>query len=209
MKTGLLALIVAGLTVTGTVVYAQPAPRPMPGPQSDHYENPDIDDPATSPGDVPSAKKWEDVRKKMEAVRMWRLTEALKLDEKTSSKLAALLGSIDQQRVALMRKKAGIINDLRLFLHAEKRDQKKIRDAVDTIGKIQDEMLELRKKETKGIRDLLTVEQQAQYLVFQNEFQREMRGMIAGARGQGRGPGKGTRGGMGAGPNNPVRPPQQ
>jgi hypothetical protein len=59
-------------------------------------------------------------------------------------------------------------------------------------------MMDLRKKELNGIKDILTIEQQARYLVFQHEFQREMRGMIAGARGQGRG-GKGMRGG----PNRP------
>ena len=44
---------------------------------------------------------------------------------------------------------------------------------------------------------MLTVEQQARYVIFQQEFRREMRGMISGARGNG--PGQGSPG-MGPGP---------
>lgn len=185
MKTALIALMMAVLTLMGMPVSAQ-------------TRTIDAGDVPAGAG-VPSDQQWEDVRKKMEAVRMWRLTERLKLDEKTSARLAALLSSIDQKRGALMRENRQIVRDLGDLLKAEKPDEKKMKSAIDKYRKNQEEAADLKKKEAGGLRDILTVQQQAHYLVFQQEFQREMRGMIAGARGKGHGPGKGMRGGMGPG----------
>src|SRR5450759_5168050 len=45
-----------------------------------------------------SGEKREAVRKKIEAVRIWRLTATLKLEAGTSAKRSALLSAFDQQR---------------------------------------------------------------------------------------------------------------
>jgi hypothetical protein len=47
-------------------------------------------------------------------------------------------------------------------------------------------MQELKNKEISGLKNLLTIEQQARYVIFQQEFMREMREMIHDARGDGR-----------------------
>jgi hypothetical protein len=54
-------------------------------------------------------------------------------------------------------------------------------------------MQELSNSEMSELKKILTIEQQAQYVIFQHEFMHEMRGMIRSAYGI---PGKG---GMGAG----------
>jgi Spy/CpxP family protein refolding chaperone len=196
MKIVKIIMIAAVITAAGISAYAQQGQRPVSGPTGGQY-GPDMDlDGTSGSGGPPSEQKRDEVRKKMEAVRMWRLTEALKLDEKTSAKLAALLSSMDQKRGALMRESGQILRDLRLSLKAGNPDEKKIKADLTKIEKNQHEMMDLKKKELNGIKDILTIEQQARYLIFQHEFQREMRGMIAGARGQGHG-GKGMRGGLG------------
>ena len=53
-------------------------------------------------------------------------------------------------------------------------------------------MQELVDGEMNGLKRILTVEQQARYIVFQHEFMHEMRGMIGGAYGN---PGEGGMGG--------------
>lgn len=195
MKIVKIVMMAVVLTAAGISAYAQQGQRPMPAQPGGQYEE-DMDfDGAPGRGGPPSGQQREEVRKKMEAVRMWRLTEALKLDEKTSAKLAAVLSSLDQRRGAIMRENRGTLRELRLSLKAGNPDEKKLKTALEKIRKNQDEMMDLRKKELNNIKDILTVEQQARYLVFQHEFQREMRGMIAGARGEGRG-GKGMRGGQ-------------
>ncbi len=153
------------------------------------------------PGGGMSEERREEVRKKIEAVRIYRLTEELKLDPQTAAKMAALLGSVEQKRRTIVQEQMGAMRELRDSLRAGSPDERKLKGLLEKLEKNHHEMSEIRDKEMKGLKELLTVEQQARYLVFQQEFMREMRGMIAGARGggQGPGPGPGMRGGMGPG----------
>ena len=86
------AMVVAMIITCAALVSARQGP---PVERSDEIA--ELDNPQ-APGGEPSEEKREEVRKKIEAVRIWRLTEALKLDAPTSSKLSALLSSFDQQR---------------------------------------------------------------------------------------------------------------
>jgi Spy/CpxP family protein refolding chaperone len=197
MKIVKIVMMAAVLAAAGISAHAQQGQRPVPAPTGgQHEEDRDVSGPPDR-GGPPSEQQMGEVRKKMEAVRMWRLTEALKLDEKTSAKLAAVLGSLDQQRAAIMRDNMVTIRELRSTLKAGNPDEKKLKAALEKIRKNQDAMMDLRKKETHEIKDILTLEQQARYLIFQHEFGREMRGMISGARGQKSG-GKGKRGSLGS-----------
>jgi hypothetical protein len=67
---------------------------------------------------------------------------------------------------------------------------------MEKMEKNNQETMKLREKEIEAAKSTLSVEQQARYLLFQQDFMREMRGMISGARG-GMGPGRGP--GMGGG----------
>ena len=102
------------------------------------------------------------------------------------------------------------------MLNAAKPDEGRLKTTLDKIEKSQRELIGLREKEMNGLKGMLTVEQQARYVIFQQEFRREMRGMIAGARGngpgqggpgQGRGPGEGRGPGMGPGQGGPGQRP--
>jgi Spy/CpxP family protein refolding chaperone len=204
MKMMRMFVVAAALTVVGTIAFAQQTP--MGGPYEDEMG---LD---AQPGrwNPPSKEKREEVRKKVEAIRIYRLTEALKLDEKTSAQLASLLGTIDQQRRELMNQNMESMKELRSSLKAPSPDAGKLKSILERLEKNHHEMVGLKEKELKGLKDILTVEQRARYVVFEREFMREMRGMIAGARGNGQGmrggPASGRTGpgaGMGAG-----RPPE-
>jgi Spy/CpxP family protein refolding chaperone len=184
-----LAVLAAALIMAGTTAQAQQGP----GQTGGQYRNEPGSDRAPGRGE-PDAKKREEVRKKIETVRMWRLTEELKLDEKTSAKLASFLSALDEKRRGLMHERMETMGDLRTLLKTEKPDEKKLKTDLDKLEKTRREMVELEGKEISGVRDILSVEQQARYVIFQQEFRRELRGMIAGARGGGqgmRGPGSG------------------
>ena len=152
------------------------------GQPADRYEDMTGIDSPQAPGGEPSEEKREEVRKKIEAVRIWRLTEALKLDAPTSSKLSALLSSFEQQRMAIMREQMAAMKELRRLLKAPKPDESKIKIALDRLEKNQHAMQALKDKEIGGVKEILTIEQQARFLLFQQEFRREMQGIIANAR---------------------------
>src|SRR5574341_1355079 len=59
--------------------------------------------PDTGRADPPSEERREEIRKKIEAIRIWRLTEELRLDANTSARLSALLSSLDQKRREIQR----------------------------------------------------------------------------------------------------------
>ncbi len=204
MKMMRILLMAAALIISGTIALAQHSPAR--GPSGDEMGL----DSQTGQWSPASKEKREEVRKRVEAIRIYRLTEALKLDEKTSAKLAALLGSLDQQRQELMNQNIEAMRVLRSSLMETRPDEGKLKPILDKLEKNHREMVELKEKELRGLKDILTVEQRARYVVFQRDFMREIRGMIAGNRGSGQGihggPGSGKTGtgpGMGAG-----RPPE-
>jgi Spy/CpxP family protein refolding chaperone len=157
-------------------------------------------------GGPPSDEQREEIRKKMEVVKMSRLTEELKLDEKTAAKFIPVITALDQKRRSLMNENRHAMQELRTEINAQQPDEGRMKTAIGKIEKNQREIASLREKELKAARESLSVIQQAQYILFNQEFVREMRGMVEGARGSG--PGKGGTGhgqGMGGGPK-PVNP---
>lgn len=182
------------------VLAAQPAPAQQRLPDGVMVAGQMDDDPGFDPGPqgggIPDERR-EEIRKKVAAVRIYRLTEELKLNADTSARMAALLGSIDSDRAALVRERREDMRKLReLVAERGRGGERQLREVLDRLERNHRRMTELREREWKGVRDLLTVEQQAQYLLFHQQFLRDMRGMVAGSRG---GQGPGMRGGPGRG----------
>ena len=130
----------------------------------------------------PTEQQREEVRKKVEAVRLARLTETLQLDEKTAAKFVPVITAIEQKRRALMKENQETTRELKIMLHANPPDEAKLKIAVGAIEKNRREIVALRDKEFSAAKDNLTVTQMARYLLFNQEFQQEMRGMVEGAR---------------------------
>lgn len=184
-----LALITTAFGAVTPALFAQQ------GPPAGQYD--DMMGPENQPGrgNTLSEEKREEIRKKIETVRIWRLTEKLKLDTTTSAKLASLLSSFDQQRQVIVREQMATMRELRVSLKSQKPDEARIKTALDKLQKDQHSMQELRDREYGGLKDILTIEQQARFLLFQQEFRHEMQSMISNARSsnRGRGPMAGQR----------------
>jgi Spy/CpxP family protein refolding chaperone len=191
MKIPQILILTIALTLTGMPAFAQ---RQMSGPMADEPQREAGAFPPERQGGPPSEERREEVRKKIEAVRIWRLTEELKLDTDSSAKLSSLLSSLNLKRRNTMREQMEAMRDLRSLLRTAKPDEAKIKALLEKLEKNRHEMQGLKDQELKGLKDILTIEQQARFLIFQHEFQREMRDMISGARGKGPG-GPGRRGG--------------
>lgn len=140
----------------------------------------------------PTEQEREETRKKIEAVRIMRLTEELKLDEKTVATFIPALTAAERKQMDLLREGRRMIRELRSNLNAKSKDAARLTSILDKINKNDQEMSKQRGKIFNIVREHLTVEQQARFFLFQHDFMRDMRGMIAGARGKGRGPGDGS-----------------
>jgi hypothetical protein len=137
-------------------------------------------------GEPLSDERRAEIRRKIETVRIWRLTETLKLDANTGARLSSLLSSLDQQRRAIQREQAGTLIMLQQSLISPKIEESRIKSDLDKLEKNYRAMQDLKNKEMSGLKKILTIEQQGRYVIFQQEFMREMRRMIRGARGNGR-----------------------
>ena len=148
----------------------------------------------------------EVVRKKMDAVRIARLTETLKLDEKTAAAFIPVITALEQKRRDLFKENHEIMQEMRSLLHASTPDEGKLKAAISRMEKNRQEIAAQRTKEFEAARNNLTVTQTAHYIIFNQEFQQEMRGMMDRTRGGrtgknagGRGPGQGMAPGRGPG----------
>jgi len=122
MKTIRMAVLVIALLLPGIAARAQ---APQGGPPML------MDDPFSDQDRSPATEaKRDEVRKKIEAVRIYQLTEELKLDEKTSAKMSSLLGSVDQKRRDLQKEQVAGIRSLRDVLKAAKPDEGKIKQVL-------------------------------------------------------------------------------
>jgi len=179
--------LVLVLMSAATIAAAQQTPASGdPGKHSEEMTAPRGQDQAVS------EEKREEIRKKVEAVRIWKLTEELKLDAATSAKLSSLLSSLDQKRKEVQQEQMAAMRELRSMLKAAKPDESRIKSLLDKLETTHRSMQEFRDREWKSVKEILSPEQQARFFLFQQRFQREMRGMIDGARG--RGPAEGGRG---------------
>jgi Spy/CpxP family protein refolding chaperone len=156
--------------------------------------------------DRPSEAQREAVRKKMDAVRIARLTETLKLDEKTAAAFIPVITVLEQKRRELYKAKHEIMQEMRVLLQASPPDEGKLKAAINKVEKNRQEIAAQRNKEFEAARNHLTVVQAARYIIFNQEFQQEMRRMMDGTRGGrtgknpgGRGPGQGMAPGRGPG----------
>ncbi len=162
--------------------------------------------PPDEPAGRPTEAQRDAVIRKMEAIRIARLTDYLRLDEKTAASFIPALTAIQRQRRDLARKNFLALRELRTLVNTPKPDERKLKETIASVEENHRNMMALRDREFEAARSSLTVEQQARFLLFRQEFQREMRGLMRnGRRGgfrRGRGPEPGTAGGA-------VPPPQQ
>ncbi len=146
---------------------------------------------AQFPEDEPSSEKREQIRKRIETLRMWKLTEELDLDEKTSARLFPVLGKYDKQRAKLQHTIRKDMRELRRSLRSDQ--DADYRGMLDRLEKNHKEMQSIKDAEIKELKTILTAKQQAQYLLFHMKFKREMRRIIDDSRGKGRRGMKGDR----------------
>ena len=185
MKTIRILILTMSLAMITMPALAQRQPQEPPLDEREGEFSPD-----PGPGNPPTEERREEIRKKIEAIRIWRLTEALKLDADTSVRLSSILSSLNLKRREIQRDQMEAMRTVRAILRSARPDEAKLKSLLDRLESNHRSMQELREQEIKNLKEILSTEQQARFLIFQQEFQREMRGIIEGARGGGQGRGQ-------------------
>ena len=119
----------------------------------------------------------QDPRAIIEKVRIYRLTRELDLTTEQAIELFPKLDELQKIDREFRTQQQEIIEDLREFLDDNAPDK----EILKSLGRYEDifrERLERQINKMREIRKLLTPSQQARYIIFQDEFEHEIRDMI-------------------------------
>ncbi len=130
----------------------------------------------------PSFEKREEIRKRIELIRMWKLTEELDLTEETGAKLFPILHKYDEKWVKLKEEGRNIMNELRKALKDEATPDEEIEAAMEKVEENALAASDLLRQQHEELKRILSPRQRAKFILFQRRFQREIRKIIAEAR---------------------------
>ncbi len=119
-----------------------------------------------------SERKREKVRERIRAMRAWKLTEALDLDEAGAAKLFPVLGRYDERFEALVQENAAIHRQMRLSLEAGRTAE--LNALIDRAVAMRARLWKLEEERFAAVRKVLSPERAATLLVVLPEIDRRI-----------------------------------
>lgn len=153
----------------------------------------------------PDKEKMEQVRKKMDLLRNWRIMDELNLDEATAIKFFKALKTFDDKERQIFDEGFGLTDKLREAVEKEKTDDKEIQSLINKIDANMDALNDLKKQKFEAMKSLLTPAQQGKFILFEMNFRKDMIGLAGKAMNMGPHPMRE----MEPGPGGPGGPDQQ
>jgi len=107
-------------------------------------------------------------------LRKVRLVEMLELKEEQSVRFLARYTAHEDQRKQAMKDRGDIMEKIERLVR-NKADKAEFEKAFAELMAIDDRMIADQRAHFKGLSDILTIEQQAKFLLFEHRFQKELR----------------------------------
>ncbi len=171
------SLMVLALIWAGTALAKPPAGPPPGGPE-------------------PGSENYAELMEKIATVRLWKLVDALDLDDETALKLNRYLRSQDEQRAEVMREHHDLHRRVKAFIDADTDDDAQAAALIEEGIAIEQRSQELELETVRGLDDVLSPSQQLRFILANREFEREIAEIVRQHRG-------GKRGGHGPPPGGP------
>ena len=127
----------------------------------------------------PDERDIQRIRRKVETLRAWRLTEELDLDEETNSRLFPAMREGDKARQRIERENRRLVRTMAQEIKSDNPDRSRISQALDKLQENRREMARVEEHHMRKVRDILSPEDTAHYLLFQIRFQREIRKRVS------------------------------
>lgn len=157
----LIAATAAAVMLLATSAHAQRADRPRDDRVAQARDNKaDLDD------------KRDKVRQRIRALRAWKLTEALDLDEDTAAKLFPIINGFDEKIEKVMKRHRKLKKKLKKAL--EDGDSAALDKLIDQAVKQQRSLWNLQEKRFEAVRKVLTSEQAAKIFVVLPQIDRKI-----------------------------------
>lgn len=131
----------------------------------------------------------EEVFDQIRAMRMWKLTEELKLDEATAAKVFPLLARFDERRREISHERLALFRELQDLMKAPNPDVSRLTAVIDRMTATHVRRLALEEERFKELRRVLTPLQQAKLILVLPKLEESVREKIRDVVGRGRDPG--------------------
>jgi len=160
-----IAVCVTGLCcASGTEVLAQ---NPFPPGRV----QPDSDLPPSQAPPFNNNRQRENPRQRLEMLRVWKMTEYLELDESQAARFFPALQSMQERRYALDSTTISLHGIIRTELQEGEVNQQQVNNWRQEILNNQEQKVRIQREFMETLPEYLTAEQQAKYLIFEQQFQ--------------------------------------
>lgn len=122
-----------------------------------------------------SAQLFGQPDKNMDAMRIWKMTEVLELNEEQSMKFLPALQIHERELRSIQGKMVELYKKNQQFLEKEDLNQKAIDGQIFIYLKYQNEMHAMRQEFIKSLSEYLTPEQQLKFIGFEHRFRKDLR----------------------------------
>ncbi len=136
----------------------------------------------------PSRGKWKkaDVEKRLETMLVWRLGEELELSEETGSKFFPVVKKYEKKTREIFKQQRDTRKALRRALREEQ--DEKLSGLLAELRQTTKAMVELKNQEFDELKRAISTRQLAKYVLFRENFRREIHDIITESRHQDKGP---------------------
>jgi hypothetical protein len=115
------------------------------------------------------------MRERVNAMKMWKLTEYLELTEEQAGTFFARLRVHEEEAAEINRQKKQLYKDFQKQIDDGSVKSKDVDRYLEETARLERSHIELRKEHMQSMKDILTEEQLAKFAVFQERFRRELR----------------------------------
>ena len=115
------------------------------------------------------------IRKKIETLRAWQLTEELDLDEDTSARLFTAMKSSDRERWEIETRNRELVRELSRTVQNRNPDSGKINQILNELKENRRELVRSEERHIDSVRKILSPADTARYLIFQIRFQAQIK----------------------------------
>jgi len=121
----------------------------------------------------PQGKGPSQSRDKFLTIKMWKLTETLDLSDEQAAKLFPLMRKYHKTMDSINQRSRELIKDLRELVDKNAKE-KKLLPILNELESLNKKKAQAHDELWNGIKEILTVQQQAKYILFEQTFRRRM-----------------------------------
>lgn len=136
---------------------------------------------------TPKAPGMPEGRRLIETIKIWKMTEALNLDEDQAAKLFPRLAQLEASRREFHRQQRMLRDELTELLKQQPLRDQEVKARLERLERAEIDFRGREQVIRGGLRSILSVEQQARLALFEDRFESEMRRAIQDLRQRHRG----------------------